>query len=363
MKRTILFGLSLLILVSCGKSESDADKLVKLKKQRSELDIQIRELEAKSPKSDSSRATAVAVTRIEPQSFQSFIEVQAAIEGDDNVMATAQAMGTIRSILVHVGQHVSKGQTLVVLDAAAIDQQIAAHDAQVTLLKSLYEKQKQLWAQNIGTEIQLLSAKANYDAAVKQHESLKAQRNMYRIVAPISGEVDALNIKEGDVAGPGMNGIRIVSSNRLKAEANLGESYLGKVHEGNPVTLILPDQRDSIKTQLSFVSQAVDPLSRAFAVQVRLGSNPKLHPNMSARMRIANYSSGNALIVPISAVQKTNAGDVVFVADGTKARSQVVELGQSGNGMVEVLNGLKNGDQVITAGYEDLDNGSPIRVQ
>lgn len=366
MKRSILFSLGLLLLIGCGKSEDQAAELAKLKKQRAEIDSKIRALESANPSQDSSRAIAVAVTRLVPQAFQSFIDVQAAIEGEENVLATPQAPGTIRSILVHAGQHVNKGQVLALLDAAMIEQQIAAQEVQAALAKNLYEKQQKLWSQNIGTEVQLMTAKANSEAAARQLAASRAQRNMYRIVAPISGEIDELKIKEGDVAGAigqAPAGIRVVSSNRLKAEAHLGESYLGKVHEGNPVTLIFPDQGDSIKSQLTFVARAVDPMSRSFTVQVRLGSSQKLHPNMSAKMRIANYSSQNALVVPVSAVQKTGAGDAVFVAEGKTARAAIVELGQVGNGFVEVLSGLKPGDQVITAGYEDLDNGSAIRVQ
>jgi RND family efflux transporter MFP subunit len=272
-------------------------------------------------------------------------------------------MGTVRRVLVRPGQHVGRGQTLAILDAAAVDQQVAAQDAQVTLLRSLYEKQQKLWAQNIGTEVQLITAKANYEAASKQRAALAAQRNMYRITAPISGTVDEVDLQQGDMASPGMRGIRIVNANKLKAEAKLGESYLGKVRVGDPVTLIFPDLNDSMHTRITFVSKAVDPVSRSFEVQVNLGSYAKLHPNMSARMKIANYSSGNALVVPIAAIQKTGEGDMVFVAEGKVAKAVTVQSGRNANGMVEILSGLKPGDRVVTAGYEDLDNGTAIIVQ
>ena len=273
-------------------------------------------------------------------------------------------MGTVRRVLVHVGQHVSSGQVLATMDAAAIEQQVAGQDAQLTLLRSLYEKQQKLWAQQIGTEVQLLSAKANYEAATKQRAALTAQRDMYRIISPISGTVDEVDVKEGDAAQPGgTKGIRVVNVSRLKAEANLGESYLGKVKVGDPVTLLFTDINDSIKTRLTFVAQAVDPISRAFKVQIMLGPGGKLHPNMSARMKIANYSSGNALVVPVAAIQKTGGGDIVFLADGKVAKSIPVQTGRNANGMVEILGGLKAGDKVVTAGFEDLDNGTAITVQ
>ncbi len=364
MKNLLPILLLTLIIGACGKKEETVtEKIAKLKKERTTIDDQIRELEAKSGFKDSVKPIPVSVMEVKPQPFQAFIDVQASIVGDENVVATPQTMGTVRRVLARVGQHVSRGQILAVLDASALDQQIAAQDAQVGLLKSLYEKQQKLWAQQIGTEVQLLSAKANFEAATRQRAAIVAQRNMYSITAPISGTVDQVDIKEGDAAAPGGHGVRIVNAARLKAEANLGESYLGKVHAGNPVTLIFPDVNDSLKAKLDFVAQSVDPMSRAFKVQVNLGWSAKLHPNMSARMKIANYGAEGALVVPVAAVQKTGEGDMVFVAEGKEAKAVPVQTGRSADGMIEILSGLKAGDRVVTAGYEELYNGTVIVVQ
>ncbi len=192
---------------------------------------------------------------------------------------------------------------------------------------------------------------------------MQTQRDMYRILSPITGTIDAVNLKVGDFASPGMSGIRVVSGDKLKAEANIGQNYLGKVKEGDPVTLIFPDINDTIKTTLSHVSQAVDVISRAFTVQVMLGKNTKLHPNMSCIMRIANYENKKALIVPVSIIQKTSNGPMLYVAKGNIAESVLVTTGQNANGNVEILSGLKPGDKVITTGYEEMDNGENISVQ
>lgn len=364
MKKLLPILLATVLFSACGKKEETVTvQIAKLKKERADLDAKIHALEAKAGIKDSVKAIPVAVAAVVPQPFQSTIDVQASVIGDENVLATPQAMGTVRNILVHAGQHVGKGQVLAVLDASAVDQQVAAQDAQIGFLRSLYEKQQKLWAQQIGTEVQLLSAKTNYEAALKQRAATIAQRNMYRIVAPISGTVDVVNIKSGDVVSPGSGGIRIVSTSSLKAEANLGETYLGKVHANDPVTLIFPESGDSLRTKLDFVSQAVDPVSRAFKVQVNLGSSAKLHPNMSAQMRIANYTANNAIVVPVNAVQKTGSGDMVFVANGNTAKAVHVQTGRTGDGAIEILSGLQAGDKVITAGYEDLDNGTAISIQ
>lgn len=367
MKYSVYLLLTTVMLAACGGGDKAGNKeqqLAKLKKERTELDVKIQKLETEANKNKDRKATPVSVVEAQPQKFNAFIEVQSQITGDENVNATSQAPGTVTSILVRAGQKVSKGQTLAILDASYIDQQIQGADVQVALTKQLYEKQQKLWAQNIGTQVQLMTAKAAYEGAVKQKAALVAQRSMSTIKSPISGTVDQVNVKVGDVAGgASQNYIRVVNFDKLKAEANLGENYLGKVKQNDPVTIVLPDLNDSIQTKLSYVSQAVDPISRAFMVQVRLGSNKKLHPNMSCRMKIANYEASNALIVPVSIIQKTAGGDMLYIADGNKAKAVKVTVGRNSNGMVEILSGLNAGDRVITEGYEELDNGEPVEVK
>jgi RND family efflux transporter MFP subunit len=262
---------------------------------------------------------------------------------------------------------VKKGQVLAILDASAIDGQIEALSPQLALTKALYEKQQKLWAQDIGTEVQLMSSKAAYEGVQKQIEALKVQRDLYRIISPISGVIDALNLKVGDYSSPQSAamgaGIRVVSYDKLKAEANLGENYLGKVKQGDPVVLQLPGVNDSIITTLSYVSEEVDAVTRAFLVQVRLGNNPKLHPNMSCIMKIANYTNPKALIVPVSVIQKTSSGEKLYVADGNKAKYVSVTTGKNANGQVEILSGLNPGDKVITVGYEAMEEGQQIAIQ
>jgi len=356
----LCFGL--LSAASCGGGKDDpAAQLAKLKKDRAELDKQIAAIEAKVP--DTGRkATPVTVQLVSPTDFQSAVEVQAAIEGDQNVVASPQAPGTVTRILVRPGQRVSRGQTLALLDADVVEQNARTLDPQIALAKSLYDKQKALRAQDIGTEVQLLQAKAQYESLLKQKQAIGAQRDMYRITAPVSGTVDEVNLVVGDIAQPGgmVNGIRIVNLSALKAVADLGENYLGKVKAGDPVTLVFPELGDSIRTKLSYVAQSVSSIGRSFRVEVALGSNQQLRPNMSCQMRIANYQSSGAITVPVQVIQKTPQGDFLFVAANGKAKATTVKTGRVYNGQVEILSGLAPGDKVIVEGYQELDNGKPV---
>ena len=364
MKRLLYLLIPAMIMASCdngGKKGNPAEELISLKKQKAEIEAKIMKLEA--GKTDSGKVTPVAVLELQPTEFKGNIEVQSAITGDENIVASAQTPGIVKSILVHTGQKVTEGQVLATLDAAPIDHQIEALSPQLGLTKTLYEKQQNLWSQNIGTEVQLMSAKTSYESVQKQIAALKSQRDMYRVVSSISGTIDEVDMKVGEMSSPGISGIRVVKYDKLRAEAKLGENYLGKVNEGDPVTIVMPSQNDSINTTISYVAQSVDVMSRSFLVYVRLNNSNKLHPNMSCIMKIANYSNKNALVVPVSVIQNTQDGQMVFVADGNKAKAVTVTTGRNSNGQVEILSGLNAGDKVITAGYEEMENGQRIIIQ
>ena len=348
---------------SCGggKTDDPGAQLAELKANRASIDKQIAALEARMP--DSARkATPVTVLQLASGDFSSAIEIQATIEGEQNVVASPQAPGRVTNIFVRPGQRVGRGQTLATLDANVVQQIASALDPQIALARSLYEKQKALRAQDIGTEVQLLTAKAQYEGLLKQRSAIGAQRDLYRIIAPISGTVDDVNLVVGDIAQPGgmVNGIRIVNLSALKAVGSLGESYLGKVKIGDPVTLIFPELGDTIRTKLSYVAQSVTSMGRSFQVEVNLGTNDKLRPNMSCQMKIANYRAANTLSVPVQVIQKTPQGDFLFVAEAGKAKAVNVKTGRIYNGQVEVLAGLNPGDKVIVEGYQELDNGKPV---
>jgi RND family efflux transporter MFP subunit len=365
MKRLNFLLIPAILFASCGggnKSSEGADNLEKLKKQRSEIDAKIKTMEAGRSDSATAKVTPVVIASVAPTDFNAYVEVQSQISGDENVVATPKAPGTVKSVLVQTGQRVTKGQVLATLDASTVEQQIETLMPQLNLQRSIYEKQQNLWKQNIGTEVQLMTSKAQLEATEKQIAAMKTQRDLYRVISPITGIVDAVNLKVGEVGSPGMSGIRVVSYDKLKAEASLGENYLGKVKQGDRVLLVFRDINDSIKTTLSYVSQAIDPVSRAFTVQVRLSNNSKLHPNMSCIMRIVNYENTHALVVPVSVIQKTSGGSMLYLADGNKAKSVMVTTGKNSNGQVEVLSGLTTGDKVIVKGYEELDNGQAIKI-
>lgn len=365
MKRSVVLLLTVIILASCGeKKEDKSAQLAKLKKERAQIDDKIRALETEVNKDQPEAETPVRVMTLESKKFQSYIEVQASVSGDENILATPQAPGIVSRVHVRPGQYVRKGQVLATLDAAVVEQNIKSIQANLTLAKQLYEKQQKLWDQKIGSEVQLLQTKAAYESVQKQYEAQIAQRNMSRIIAPISGTVDAVNVNVGDMASPGqIKGIRVVSYDKLKVVSQLGENYIGKVEKGDPVQLLFTEVGDTINAKLSYVARSVDPVSRAFNVEVWLGNKKNISPNMSCKMRIANYEKDNALSIPISAIQKTAEGDMVYTVKNGKAEPTYIETGRNSDGMIEVTSGLSAGDQVITEGQTEVTKGEKVAIE
>ena len=366
MKRSIIILATTIALASCGGGASESNdaaaQLDSLKGVRTELEKEIAKLEAQVLKDNPEEAVPVSIKKLSPESFKSYIAVQAAVSGDENVLATPQAPGVVSRVHVKSGQRVGKGQVLATLDAAAVEQQVKAQEAQLTLAKQYYEKLSRLWQENIGSEIKVLEAKANYESAQKQYEALQAQRNMYRIIAPISGTVDAVGVKVGDATGPGMRGVRVVSMSKLKVETTLGENYIGKVHTGDPVILEFSETGTTLDKKLSYVSQSVDEISRAFNVEVWLGSRQDVRPNMSCKMKILSYQNNEALTIPVAAIQNTANGEMVYVVRDGKAQSVVVKTGRVANGNAEITEGLSAGDEVIVEGYAEVDNGRTVEI-
>ena len=372
MKKIILILLAAVVVVSCNKSGSTDKKseLENLKKQQSELKEKIAKLESELAVADtnpSNKGKIVAVTKMQPVKFMHYIEVQARVEGDQDVNLSPQVPGTIREVRVKAGDKVSKGQVLATLDDAAIRQQAEAMRSQRDMAVTLYNRQKNLWDQKIGSEVQFIQAKTQKETAEKQYGAIQEQLEMTRMKAPFNGTIDEVNIKVGSTVAPGMGVIRVVNLTNLKVRGEIAESFISQVKEGNEVILFFPDENKEVKTKLTYSGQAINRLNRTFNVEVKLNSNEgTFHPNQVCVLKIADYSSATAFVVPVGAVQKSSEGEFVYVTSNEKgtlvAKRKQVEPGITYNGMTEIKNGLTAGDQVITLGYQNVIEGDAIKL-
>ncbi|MDN3583296.1 efflux RND transporter periplasmic adaptor subunit [Mucilaginibacter flavus] len=365
--KKILYIPAAFVLLAAACTNKPKDKkaeLAELKTQQADLNSKIAKLQAEVGSSDSSKTTDVNTIILQPASFTNYIQIQGKIDAQDNVTAFSQSPGNITAIYVKVGQHVSKGQVLAQLDNSALKQSIAQTEAQVSLNQTLYDRQKNLWDQKIGTEVQFLQAQTALQSSKKALSAQREQAAMYRITSPITGVVDQMDLKLGQVIQPGQNGngIRIVNADALKVKADVPESYSGSVNTGNDVKILVPDANDSLVTKVTFAAKVIDPTSRSFGVEIKLPTRKSLRPNMTAIIQIANYNKTNAIVVPVKAILKSEDGDYVLLNENGIAKKVNIKSGASYGGKAEVLSGLKAGDHLITEGGTDIEDGDKVKV-
>ncbi|MFB9844690.1 efflux RND transporter periplasmic adaptor subunit [Mucilaginibacter ginsenosidivorans] len=360
--KKLLYIPAILLFAACSQPKDKKAQLTDLKKQQADLSAKISKLEKEVGTTDSVKSTDVAVMDVQKQSFTNYINLQGKIDAKDNVQAFPQAQAVITAIYVKVGDHVNKGQTLVQLDNSVLKQNIAQAQTQADLAKTLFERQKNLWDQKIGTEVQYLQAQSNMQSAQKQVASLREQSDMYRIVSPITGTVDQMDLKLGQAASPATTFIRIVNTDYLKVKADVPESYSSNIKLGDKVNVVVPDANDSLMAKVTFAGRVIDPSSRSFPIEIQLPGRKTLRPNMTVVLKIADYSKSNAIVVPINAIQKSENGDYVFINVNNTARKKVITEGASYGGLVEVKTGLNVGDKLITDGSTEVEDGDKVKV-
>ncbi|MDB5118314.1 MAG: efflux transporter periplasmic adaptor subunit [Mucilaginibacter sp.] len=362
MKKLIYIPALLLLAACSNKPKDKATELADLKKQQADINSKITALQGSLVTQDSSKSTDISVLKVAEGKFTHYVDIQGKIDAKDNVIAYPQSPGVITNIYVKPGQHVSKGQVLVQLDNSVLKENIAQAESQATLASTLFQRQKNLWDQKIGTEVQFLQAQTQMQSAQKQVSSLRQQADLYRITSPINGTIDQMDLKLGQVAQPGTTGIRIVNADVLKVKADVPESYASRVNQGDNVKIVVPDGNDSLSAKLTFAAKAIDPTSRSFAIEIALPARKTLRPNMTAIIKIADYNNSKAIVIPLNSVQKSEQGDYVYVNTNGIAKRKNVTVGASYGSQAEIKSGLTTGDQVITAGASDLNDGDKVNV-
>ncbi len=363
---------AIMALASCGGEQDKKAQLEKLKSEYSALNQQIKALEAEIALTDTTKEKSkdVYVATIQPQVFQHFIDVQGAVDARQNVdVSTKMPMGGVATrVHVREGQNVSAGQVLAELDGDTYLAQVSALRPQLEFATDVFNKQKKLWDQKIGSEIQYLQAKTNKESLEKQLAAAETSLDMTRIKSPISGTVDAVNLKVGQMAAPGAPTFRVVNYNDLRVIANISEVYAPKVNNGNTVKVSFPDINKEISSKVNFVSKVIDPLKRTFAAEVNLdGDKSAFRPNMMALMKIVDYTNDNAIVLPINSIQTKDTESFVYLVGKKDGKDVAVRtpitLGQSYQGNVEILSGLKASDVIVTSGQFDLVDGMLINIK
>jgi RND family efflux transporter MFP subunit len=368
------FGIKTLVVIMAVSilacSTDKQAKLTQLRKDHDKIAEQIKALEAEIAASGDStnkeviKTKKVAVSEIKTETFRHFVEIQGKLDGDDNVGVSAKAMGVIDAVYVRIGDKVSKGQLLAKIDDKLLQQNLSDLKNKLAFATDMYNKQKALWDQKIGSEVQYLSAKNNKESLENGIRTLQEQIDMYHVTAPIAGTIGDASLKVGQAVSPGLPIFRVISFGKLKAVAEVAEAYASKISTGDDVIVYFPDLQKEVPASISAASQYINPVTRCFQVEVRLNDNNLGYKaNMIAVLRINDYKAKDAVVIGINMLQTDLTGSFVYVAESHSApvaKKVYIKTGQVYNGFIEVREGLKTGDKLISTGYLDVEDGQAI---
>lgn len=385
MKKSILFLITLITLASCGGDNKSVDAVIgsnnmeAVKAKRADLNKQQRELKADIDKLNEyidqnekkERPALITAEIIKDSVFKHYVEVQGNVETDQNVVLNAEYSGVLTNVYVKEGQRVSKGQRLAKIDDGGMSSQVAQQEAQLALAKTTFERQEKLWNQKIGSEIQFLQAKTNYEAARNATQQMRSQLGKTIVTAPFSGVVDEIISDPGQVVVPGQTPIiRLVNLSDMYVKASIPETYLKNIKKGTQVKVNLASINEEFTGTVRQVSNYINPNNRSFDIQVEIPNKDGLvKPNLIATVKVNDYSAENAITVPENILQENAEGETIAylykpVNDSTGiAKRIILETGLSYENHTEVKSGLKKGDTIIKEGAKTLRDGQKVTIK
>ncbi len=347
------------------------DLLSESKQNQQKLEELILNLEELVGEKDTTVAKKTSVTAVKSmkKDFKSFAEVQAAVRSEKSIMASSETGGRLVQMTWEEGQYIKKGDLVARLDLEAVDKQVAELEKRLELATTVYQRQKRLWEQNIGSEIQYLQAKNNMESLQKSIDAVKYQKTKAEVYSPASGVIDRVMINQGEMSGPGSPILMILNTNTIKVVAGVPEKYLKNVKRGDMVKINFPSIEEERTARVSLIGRTVNAANRTFEVEVVL-SNPGgiLKPNLLAMMMINDEIIKGAVMVPEELIRQDLSGnDYVFVVDetaeGQKAKKMIIKTSATSEGFAVVEEGLQGEELIIAKGGRGLSEGQLVEVE
>jgi RND family efflux transporter MFP subunit len=377
MKKIILIATFSAILFSCGKKEENANidsliaskNLVSIKAKRAELQTQLTQLDNAIAELDVKKTeeALVSLETVKDTVFSHYLEVQGNVNTKENLIIYPQFAGILNTVNVIAGQKVSKGQVLGTIDDGGLSQQLAQLENQLALAKTTFERQKRLWDQKIGSEIQYLQAQTNMVSQQKAVNQMKAQLAKTKVIAPFNGVIDELIAERGQVVGPGQGLMRIVNLNNMFVSTTVPESYIGKLKVGTQVSVYLASLGKSFNGKIRQVGNNINPNNRSFGIEVSVPNTDNLlRPNQVAKLKITDYTSAKAVVVPSNVIQEDADGnqfvfEVTSVKDKTGiAKKVIVKVGKTSDNFTEILSGLEPKTLLVGDGVKTVSEGMKL---
>jgi membrane fusion protein (multidrug efflux system) len=377
MKKIFILTTLSIVLFSCGNKEEIATietlisskNIKELQAKKALLQADLTQINDALAILDVKQEQAlVSVVTLKDTTFTHYFEIQGSVDTKENIVIQPEFQGTLVSLTVKAGQRVSKGQILGQIDDAGLSQQVASLENQYALAKTTFERQKNLWNQKIGSEIQYLQAQTQMISAQRGVAQVKAQLAKTLIKAPFSGTIDEVFVEKGQVVAPSMQGLmRIVNLSNMYVSTSVPENYIGKLQVGTPVNVVLTSLGKTYDGKVRQIGNFINPSNRSFGIEIAV-QNPEnlLRPNQVASLKISDYINKNSIVVPTNIIQEDGAKNkYVFLANNSNgttgvAKKVIIKLGQSSNNVTEVLSGLSANDVIVTEGTTTITEGMKL---
>jgi RND family efflux transporter MFP subunit len=387
MKNIFLLLLTTLIFTACGnKKEVSIDQIIatddvtQINSRKLEIDEKLQlladDLKKLNDKLDAlnkdKNTPLITTLTIKEAVFTHFIELQGNVQTKQNILVYPEMPGILKNVFVQEGDRVSKGQILASIDDGGMSQQLAQLEANAQLAKTTYERQKRLWEQKIGSEIQFLQAKTAYEAQASAVNQLKSQLSKSTIRAPFAGIIDAVFKERGTVVAPGQGAeiFRIVNLSNMYIETEVPETYISNITEGKFVEVNFPVLGETLNSKIRQVGNYINPSNRSFKIEIDVPNlKGTIKPNLTAKLKLNDYTNNNAILILQSIISENSKGEqFIYVVKNKKENNEgiaerlIIETGKTQGDFIEVTKNLTSDTEIIIEGARSVNNGQVVKV-
>ena len=387
MKKIYAFVILTSVLISCGEEKKNtiedivsSGTLKELTAKKKEITTNLEAVNkdlaainrAISKKDTLQKLPLVTTITAKAEVFKHYIELQGSVKTKQNILVYPEMPGILKSIAVKEGQKVSKGQLLAMINDGGLSNQVAQLAATTQLAKTMFERQKRLWDQKIGSEMQFLQTKTNYKAQKNSLEQLKKQQSKAAIRAPFSGVIDDIFKEEGTVIAPGIGAevFRIINLDKMYIEAEVPESYITSVKKNKEVKVNFPVLDKTLNSKITQVGSFINPNNRSFKIEIPvINKDGNVKPNLTAKLQINDYTDKKAILIPQSLIsENANGAQFVYIIKDKKANKEaiaeriIIVTGKTQGDLIEVLENLPIGTEIIEEGARSVNNGQAVKV-
>jgi RND family efflux transporter MFP subunit len=385
MKNIYITIILALLVVSCSNKKQEtlayilaSDDASKIQTKKEELTTQhldlvnqIKQLESAlkvlSPDRNTPLVTTITVNHAE---FKHYLEMQGSVETKQNLVLTPEMSGILKQVFVKEGQIVKKGQLLARIDDGGLAQQKAQLQIQADLAKTTFDRQKRLWEQNIGSEMQYLNTKSAFEALQESVNQINKQIAKTNLNAPFSGIVDDVITEQGSVVAAGQSEIiRIVNLDNMYIQTDVPESYITEVTKGKEVEVFFPVLGKTLDAKVRQTGNFINPANRTFKIEIAIPNKDKfMKPNLTARLKINDYTREKAILIPQSIISENAEGEqYIYILidkneDRATAKQVIIKTGKTQGNEIEILSGLEDNSEIIKEGARSVKDGQIVKI-